>query len=66
VLDLPAQATLSTLLEELGIHTRVVISVNEMHETDPNLLLKEGDFVRIFHPVGGGSSVKGNSHGKWL
>lgn len=62
MLDLPAQATLSTLLEELGIQRRVVISVNETHQTDPNLPLKEGDFVRIFSPVGGGSQMKGDTH----
>lgn len=58
-LDLPAQATLALLLEHLGIHNRVVISVNEIHEPDQNRPLQDGDFVRIFSSVGGGSLIKG-------
>jgi thiamine biosynthesis protein ThiS len=48
-------AVLADLLEELGITRRVVISVNGDHESDMSRRLQEGDQVKIFSSVSGGS-----------
>ena len=61
-LQLPAQATLTDLLDQLGINRRVVISVNETHEADKTRSLQDGDFVRIFSSVSGGTRIKGDPH----
>ena len=54
VLHLDEGVTLADLLHELGIKRRVVISVNDVHETDKSRQLKDGDRVRIFSSVSGG------------
>lgn len=46
--------TLADLLENLNIKRKVVISVNDIHETDFTRLLKDGDNVKIFSSVSGG------------
>jgi thiamine biosynthesis protein ThiS len=46
--------TLKDLLDELGIERRVVISVNEVQETDKQRRLKDGDKVKIFSSISGG------------
>ena len=53
-LELVDSATLTDLLEELEIDSKVVLSVNEQHETNLHRQLKEGDSVRIFSSISGG------------
>ena len=47
-------ATLKDLLDQLGIERRVVISVNDVQETDTTRQLNDGDEVKIFSSVSGG------------
>jgi thiamine biosynthesis protein ThiS len=47
-------ASLADLLEKLDITRRVVISVNDEHESDMSRQLQDGDKVRIFSSVSGG------------
>ena len=47
-------ATLTDLLNELGIKLKVVISVNGDHEPDKARQLRDGDQVRIFSAISGG------------
>jgi len=54
VLQLEDGALLSDLLGKLEITRRVVVSVNEAHETDMSRRLQDGDKVRIFSSVSGG------------
>lgn len=62
ILELPPQTSLAVLLEQLGIHRRVVISVNEFHEANQDRQLQDGDFVRIFSSVSGGSLMEGDPY----
>lgn len=54
VLNIEEGATLADLLDELDIKRRVVISLNEEHETDLSHQLHDGDEVKIFSSVSGG------------
>ena len=54
VLELDEGATLEDLLDKLDIHNRVVISVNDQHETDSSRRLINGDQVKIFSSISGG------------
>ena len=54
VLQLDEGATLADLLDELGIERKVVISVNDTHESDKSRQLLNGDEVKIFSSVSGG------------
>jgi thiamine biosynthesis protein ThiS len=54
VLGLDEGATLADLLNELNIERRVVISVNDVHESDKSRQLNNGDKVKIFSSVSGG------------
>ena len=54
VLRLDEGATLIDLLDELGIERKVVISVNDAHESDKSRQLHDGDEVKIFSSVSGG------------
>jgi len=47
-------ATLKDLLMELEIKRKVVISVNDIQETDHSRQLIDGEKVMIFSSVGGG------------
>ena len=47
-------ATLKDLLRELEITHKVVISVNDIQETDHTRQLVDGERVKIFSSVGGG------------
>ena len=53
-MELADNATLADLLEKLCIKRKVVISVNDIHETDFSLILEDGDNVKIFSSVSGG------------
>jgi sulfur carrier protein ThiS len=54
VLKLDEGATLTDLLKQLGIKRRVVISVNDVQESDKSFQLTDGDEVKIFSSVSGG------------
>ena len=52
---LPRGATLSDLMEQLGIHSRVkLFAVNDEHEKDLDRVLCDGDSVRVYPFVVGG------------
>ena len=53
-LQLADETTLGDLLESLGIKRKVVISVNDIHETDYSRILEDGDNVKIFSSISGG------------
>ncbi len=54
VMQMNEDASLTDLLEELGITRRVVISVNGAHEADRSRRLQDGDEVKIFSSISGG------------
>jgi thiamine biosynthesis protein ThiS len=54
ILKLDEGATLTDLLKQLGIKRRVVISVNDVQESDRSVQLTDGDEVKIFSSVSGG------------
>ena len=54
VMQLDENASLADLLEELNITRRVVISVNDEHETDRSRQLQDGDEIKIFSSISGG------------
>lgn len=54
VLQLNHGTSLQDLLDELEITRKVVISVNDDHESDLSRRLKDGDRVKIFSSIGGG------------
>jgi thiamine biosynthesis protein ThiS len=54
ILQMKESASLADLLEKLDITRRVVISVNDEHESDMSRQLQDGDKVRIFSSVSGG------------
>ena len=54
VFQLNDGASLQNLLEELDITRKVVISVNDDHESDMSRRLQDGDQVKIFSSISGG------------
>jgi thiamine biosynthesis protein ThiS len=54
VLQLKDGASLQDLLDKLDITRKVVISVNDEHESDVSHQLQDGDKIRIFSSVSGG------------
>ena len=54
VLQLNDGASLHDLLDELDITRKVVISVNDDHESDISRRLQDGDQVKIFSSISGG------------
>jgi sulfur carrier protein ThiS len=54
VLQMKEDASISDLLAELDITRKVVISVNDAHESDMSRQLRNGDKVKIFSSVSGG------------
>lgn len=54
VMQMNEDASLTDLLEEIGITRRVVISVNGVHEADRSRRLHDGDEVKIFSSISGG------------
>ena len=54
-LQMELGTTLADLLDELHISRRVVISVNGDHETDRSRELHDGDEVKLFSSISGGS-----------
>jgi len=54
VLQLNDGTSLQDLLDKLGITRKVVISVNDDHESDMARRLKDSDRVKIFSSISGG------------
>ena len=54
VMTLEEGSTIADLLKELGIELKVIISVNDVQETDHSSQLSDGDEVKIFSSVSGG------------
>lgn len=50
--------TIGDLLAALGISRRVVISVNGDHETDHTRILLDGDEIKIFSSISGGTAFR--------
>ena len=57
VLQMKDDASLADLLDELDITRKVVVSVNDAHESDMSRQLQDGDEVKIFSSVSGGQQV---------
>jgi len=55
VIKMDKDATLADLLKELDITHRVVISMNDTHEVDMSRQLQDGDEIKIFSSISGGS-----------
>ncbi|PWH18563.1 MAG: molybdopterin synthase sulfur carrier subunit [Ardenticatenia bacterium] len=53
-LELPDAATVGDLLATLGIERRVIVSINGRTHVSTGHVLREGDQVMIYTPVGGG------------
>jgi len=55
-LEVPAGRTIRETLQTAGIPPEVValVVVNEVHQTDKETILQEGDVVRIMAVIGGG------------
>jgi len=54
VLSLDEGATLADLMQKLNITRKVVVSVNDVQETDQSRQLNDGDVVMLFSSVSGG------------
>ena len=53
-IEIHDQATLQDLLDQLGIHGEVAVSINDEIVTGRQMKLKPNDTVQVFRPVGGG------------
>ena len=53
-LQLEEGATIDSILQELDIKRRVVVSVNDEYEPDTSRQLRDGDQIKIFSSVSGG------------
>ena len=54
IMHLKERSTIEDLLKELDITRKVVLSVNDVQESDHSRQLYDGDIVKIFSSVGGG------------
>jgi len=57
VIEVPEGATLGDVIEHLGIPSNVahLTIINGHHRRDRGVVLRDGDKVSIFPPVGGGA-----------
>jgi sulfur carrier protein ThiS len=53
-IDLLEGANISDALEKLDIHIHAIVSLNGQFERDLTTILKEGDEIQVFRPIGGG------------
>ena len=53
-INLDNGATVGDLLDRLDIKRRVVIALNDQHETDETYVLRDGDQLSIYTIIGGG------------
>lgn len=63
-LNFEETTTLGQVLEDLDISQRVVMSVNDVHESDRARELHDGDGIRIFSSVSGGNELPDRSRKK--
>jgi sulfur carrier protein ThiS len=56
ILSMPAGMSIRETLKAAGIPPELValVVVNEVHKTDKDIILKDGDDVRIMAVIGGG------------
>jgi sulfur carrier protein ThiS len=54
IMHLNEGSTIEDLLKELDITRKVVLSLNDVQESDHSRQLFDGDIVKIFSSVGGG------------
>lgn len=57
VLHLDEGTTLAGILKILDIERKVVISLNDIHQSDYSLEVQDGDEVKIFSAVSGGTDA---------
>ena len=57
VLHLDEGTTLAGILKMLDIQRKVVISLNDVHQSDHSLEVQDGDEVKIFSAVSGGTEA---------
>jgi len=57
VLHLDEGTTLAGILKMLDIKRKVVISLNDIHQSDHSLEVQDGDEVKIFSAVSGGTDA---------
>jgi len=57
VLQLDEGTTLAGILKMLDIKRKVVISLNDIHQSDYSLEVQDGDEVKIFSAVSGGTDA---------
>jgi sulfur carrier protein ThiS len=53
-LDMPDGSTIKDVLAKMEINIHALVSLNGQIERDFEHLLKDGDEVKLFRPVGGG------------
>ena len=57
MLHLDEGTTLAGILKMLDIKRNVVISLNDIHQSDYSLEVQDGDQVKIFSAVSGGTAT---------
>ena len=57
VLHVDEGTTLADILKMLDIKRKVVISLNDIHQSDHSLEVQDGDEVKIFSAVSGGTDA---------
>jgi thiamine biosynthesis protein ThiS len=56
-LTLPDGASLTALLEQLSLHRRIEVAVNDEIVDNRDAPLQDGDRVEVFRPAAGGSRI---------
>ena len=57
ILTLPDGAPVTAVLEQLSLHRRITVAVDDEIVDDWNVILQDGDRVEIFRPAAGGSGI---------
>ena len=56
-LTLPNDVSLTAVLEQLSLHRRIEVAVNDEIVDNRDTTLQDGDRVEIFRPAAGGSGI---------
>ena len=51
--------TVTAVLEQLSLHRRIEVAINDEIVDNRDIILQDGDRVEIFRPVAGGSGIVG-------
>ena len=51
--------TVTAVLEQLSLHRRIEVAINDEIVDNQDIILQDGDRVEIFRPVAGGSGTVG-------